>query len=159
MKRHTTEEIIRILRKADGGQTVEEVCREANICGLTFYRWRRKFGRMEMADTKRFKELEGENSELKKMLADEMLKNRVLEETLKKVGERPREAAGCEIGGCGRVVLCAPRVPLLRSAWFELPLPAVGGAGEDEETGGADRAAEPSLPTLRLPPDPCPAGR
>ncbi|NNL48624.1 MAG: transposase [Acidimicrobiia bacterium] len=83
-KRHTTEEIIKILRKADGGQTVEEVCREANISEQTFYRWRRKYGRMEMGDAKRFKELENENSELKKMLADEMLKNRVLNETLKK---------------------------------------------------------------------------
>ncbi len=83
-KRHTTEEIIKILRKADGDQTVEEVCRDANISEQTFYRWRRKYGRMEMADAKRFKELENENAELKKMLADEMLKNRVLNETLKK---------------------------------------------------------------------------
>ena len=83
-KRHTTEEIIRILRKADGQQTVEEVCREANISEQTFYRWRRKYGRMDMADAKRFKELENENAELKKMLADEMLKNRVLNETLRK---------------------------------------------------------------------------
>ena len=83
-KRHTTEEIIKILRKADGEQTVEEVCREANISEQTFYRWRRKYGRREMADAKRFKELEKENAELKKMLADEMLKNRVLNETLKK---------------------------------------------------------------------------
>ncbi len=83
-KRHKTEEIIGILRKADGGQSVEEVCREANICAQTFYRWRRKYGRMELADAKRLKELENENSELKKMLADEMLKNRVLGETLRK---------------------------------------------------------------------------
>lgn len=83
-KRHTTEEIIRILRKADGQQTVEEVCREVNISEQTFYRWRRKYGRMDMADAKRFKELENENAELKKMLADEMLKNRVLNETLRK---------------------------------------------------------------------------
>ena len=83
-KRHTTEEIIKLLREADGGKTVEEVCREANISEQTFYRWRRKYGRMEMADAKRYKELANENSELKKMLADEMLKNRVLEETLKK---------------------------------------------------------------------------
>ena len=83
-KRHTTEEIIKILRKADGEQTVEEVCRDANISEQTFYRWRRKYGRMEMADAKRFKELENEKSELKKMLADEMRKNRVLNETLKK---------------------------------------------------------------------------
>ncbi|MDF1860593.1 MAG: transposase [Verrucomicrobiales bacterium] len=81
-KRHKTEEIIRILRMADGGQTVEQVCREANICEQTFYRWRRKYGRMEMADAKRYKELENENTELKKMLADEMLKARVLEEAL-----------------------------------------------------------------------------
>ena len=53
-------------------------------CEQTFYRWRRKYGRMEMADAKRFKELENENTELEKMLADEMLKNRVLNETLKK---------------------------------------------------------------------------
>lgn len=83
-KRHTTEEIIKILRNADGEQTVEEVCREANISEQTFYRWRRKYGRMEMADAKRFKELEKENAELKKMLADEMLKSRVLKETLEK---------------------------------------------------------------------------
>ena len=83
-KRHTTEEIIKILRKADGAQTVEEVCRDANISEQTFYRWRRKYGRMEMADAKRFKELEKENAELKKMLADEMLKSRVLKETLEK---------------------------------------------------------------------------
>jgi|TARA_B110000196_G_C20928407_1_gene558771 putative transposase len=83
-KRHTTEEIIKLLREADGGKTVEEVCREVNISEQTFYRWRRKYGRMEMADAKRYKELESENGELKKMLADEMLKNRVLEETLKK---------------------------------------------------------------------------
>ena len=49
-KRHKTEEIIRIIRRADGGQSVEEVCREANICAQTFYRWRRKYGRMELAD-------------------------------------------------------------------------------------------------------------
>jgi len=83
-KRHTTEEIIRILRKADGGQTIEEVCREHNISEQTFYRWRRKYGRMELADARRLKELGEENSELKKMLADALLKNRVLEETLSK---------------------------------------------------------------------------
>jgi len=43
-KRHKTEEIIRIIRKADSDQTVEEVCREENICVQTFYRWRRKYG-------------------------------------------------------------------------------------------------------------------
>ena len=82
-KRHTSEQVIQILRKADGEKTVEEVCRESNISEQTFYRWRRKYGRMKMTDLKRFKELEKENTQLKKMLADEMLKIRVLEETLK----------------------------------------------------------------------------
>ena len=59
-KRRTTEEIIRLLRQASGGQTVEQVCREANVSEQTFYRWRRKYGRMEMADARRFKELENE---------------------------------------------------------------------------------------------------
>jgi len=63
---------------------VEEVCREVNISEQTFYRWRRKYGWMEMADAIGFKEFENENVELKKMLADEMLKNRVRDETLKK---------------------------------------------------------------------------
>ena len=43
-KRHTTEQVIQILRKADGEKTVEEVCRESNISEQTFYRWRRKYG-------------------------------------------------------------------------------------------------------------------
>ena len=51
-KRHRTEEIIRILRKAEGEQTVAEVCRELNISEQTFYRWRPKDGRMEIADAK-----------------------------------------------------------------------------------------------------------
>ena len=63
---------------------MEELCRESNISEQTFYRWWRKYGRIKMADLKRFKELEKENTQLKKMLADEMLKIRVLEETVKK---------------------------------------------------------------------------
>jgi putative transposase len=82
MKRkvHSVEEIIRILRQADGGKTAQSVCREHNISEQTFYRWKQKYGGMDLADAKRLKELEKENSELKKMLAESMLKIRVLEE-------------------------------------------------------------------------------
>ena len=79
-KTHSTEEIIRILRQADVDETVESICREHNISKATFHRWRRKYGDMDLADAKRLKELEKENAELKKMLAEAMLKNRVLEE-------------------------------------------------------------------------------
>ena len=81
-KRYTTEQIIAILRQADTGKTVEEICRGNNVSEQTFYRWRKKYGNLELADAKRFKELEKENTELKKMLADQMLKNQVMEETV-----------------------------------------------------------------------------
>ena len=79
-KTHSTEEIIRILRQADGGQTGQSVCREHNISEQTFYRWTKKYGDMNLLDAKRLKELEKENAELKKMLAESMLENRVLKE-------------------------------------------------------------------------------
>ena len=76
----SVEQIIRILRQADGDRTVADVCREHNISEQTFYRWKRQFGGMDLADAKRLKALEKENSELKKMLAEAMLDNRVLRE-------------------------------------------------------------------------------
>ena len=79
-KTHSTEEIIRILRQADGGETAQSICREHNISEQTFYRWKKKYGDMELADAKRLKALEKENAELKKMLAESMLENRVLKE-------------------------------------------------------------------------------
>ena len=79
-KPHNTEAIIRILRQADGGETVQSICREHNISEQTFYRWRKKYGDMDLADARRLKELEKENAELKKMLAESMLENRVLKE-------------------------------------------------------------------------------
>ena len=79
-KSHSTEEVIRILRQADGGQTAQAVCREHNISEQTFYRWKKKYGGMELADARRLKELEKENAELKKMRAESMLENRILKE-------------------------------------------------------------------------------
>jgi putative transposase len=133
---------------------VEEVYWEVNIREQTFYRWRRKYGRMEMVDARRFKELENENSELKKMLADEMLKSRVLKATLKKSGERLREAPGGEADGGGRDFPGAPSMPLPRTALLQLPTPRAGGAGRDPQTGQAHRVAEPEVSALRLPADP-----
>ena len=63
-KHHSTEEIIRILRQADGDETVESICREYNLSKATFHRWRRKYGDMDLADAKRLKALEKENAEL-----------------------------------------------------------------------------------------------
>ena len=78
-KRYSTEDKIRILRAVDSGQAVMDVCREHNISEVSFHRWKRQFGQMEINEARRLKELERENSELKKMLAESLLKNRVLE--------------------------------------------------------------------------------
>lgn len=79
-KRYMTEEKIRILREADrGNKSIQAVCQEQNISEVTFHRWKRQFGQMEVNEAKRLKELERENTELKKMLAEALLKNRVLE--------------------------------------------------------------------------------
>jgi len=82
-KRYTTEEKVRILRDADAGeQSIVDICREKNISDVTFHRWKRQFGHMDLNEAKRLKELERENTELKKMLADAMLAKKVLEYAL-----------------------------------------------------------------------------
>jgi len=83
-KRYTTEEKIRILREADGGKAITEVCRAHNISEVSFHRWKRQFGQMEIREARRLRELERENLELKKLLADALLKNRVLEAVCEK---------------------------------------------------------------------------
>jgi putative transposase len=83
-KRYTTEEKIRILREADKAIAITEVCREHNLSQVTFHRWKRQFGQMEVKEARRLKDLERENGELKKMLAEALLKNRVLEAVCEK---------------------------------------------------------------------------
>ena len=79
-KRYTTEDKIRILREADRGErTIQVICREANISEVTFHRRKKQFGQLEVNEARRVTELERENTELKKMLAESLLKNRVLE--------------------------------------------------------------------------------
>ena len=79
-KAHSTEEIIRILRQADGGETALSAYREHNISEQTFYRLKKKYCDMNQLDAKRLNELEKENAALKKRLAESMLENRVLKE-------------------------------------------------------------------------------
>jgi len=83
-KQHSTEAIIRILRQSEGDETVESICREHNSSKATYHRWKRKYGDMDLAEAKQLKELQKENSELKKILAESLLKNRVLEAVIAK---------------------------------------------------------------------------
>jgi putative transposase len=68
-KRHTTEEIIRILWEADQGKSTEALCREHNVTMTSYYRWKKKYGGMELQDARRYRELERENGEFKKIVA------------------------------------------------------------------------------------------
>jgi len=84
-KGYTTEEKIRLLREADRGEkSIQQLCREENVSEVTFHRWKKQFGHMEVNEARRLKELERENRELKEMLADSLLKNRVLEAVCEK---------------------------------------------------------------------------
>lgn len=83
-KRFTEEQIIRILKDAEALGNVRDVCRKQNITEQTFYRWRKKFGGMEVSDAKRLRNLERENAELKKVVAELTLDNRMLREVASK---------------------------------------------------------------------------
>jgi putative transposase len=73
-KRHSEEQIIRILREAEKNQIpIREVCKQHNITEQTLYRWRNKYGGMDVADARRLKDLESENSRLKRLVAEQML--------------------------------------------------------------------------------------
>ncbi len=83
-KRHTEEQIIGILKQADAGVPIPDVCRQYGISNATLYKWKAKFGGMEVSDAKRLKGLEGENTKLKHIVADLTLDNKVLKELLSK---------------------------------------------------------------------------
>jgi len=84
-KRHKPEEIILLLRECDASDLSQEsFCQQKQISVATLHRWRKKYGMMDVADAKRLKALEKENAELKRMYADAMLGNKVLQEALEK---------------------------------------------------------------------------
>lgn len=79
-KRFTEEQIIKILQEADSGLSITDVCRKHNCSEQSFYRWKAKFGGMEVSEAKRLRELERENAELKKMVAEQALDIRMLKD-------------------------------------------------------------------------------
>ena len=76
--RYSEEQIIGFLKQADAGMPVKELCRKGGFSDATFYKWRTKFGGMDVSDAKRLKELEGENAKLKKLLAEAHLDSHTL---------------------------------------------------------------------------------
>lgn len=78
--RFTEEQIVAVLQQADAGAKVPELCRKTGISQHTFYNWRKRYGGMTVNEAKRARELEAENSKLKKLLAEAMLDNAALKD-------------------------------------------------------------------------------
>ena len=72
-KRFTEEQIIKSLQRHEAGAKTPDICRELGIVEQTFYRWKSKYGGMDVSEAKRLRALEEENAKLKKLLAEEML--------------------------------------------------------------------------------------
>ena len=84
-KRHFTEEQIALaLRQVESGTPVEEVCRTLGASQATFYRWKKKFGGLGVAEVRRLKQLEEENRKLKQLVADLSLDRKMLQDVLSK---------------------------------------------------------------------------
>ena len=82
--RFSEEQIIGILREQEVGGKTADVCRKHGISGATFYKWKSKFGGLDVSEARRLKSLEDENAKLKKLLADQMLEASALRELLSK---------------------------------------------------------------------------
>jgi len=80
----TDAQILSILKQAEAGTPVADLCREHGLSSASFYKWRAKFGGMDLPMMSRLKELEAENTRLKKMYAEERLKAEILKEAIEK---------------------------------------------------------------------------
>ena len=82
--RFSEEQIIGVLREHEAGAKTEEVCRRHGISNATFYKWKAKYGGLDVSEARRLKSLEDENRRLKKLLAEAMLDNAALKDLLGK---------------------------------------------------------------------------
>jgi len=82
--RFTEEQIVAILREQEAGVATADLCRRHGVSSATFYKWKAKYGGLDVSDAKRLKALEDENAKLKRLLADAMLDTAGLKELLAK---------------------------------------------------------------------------
>ena len=81
-KRFTEEQMIGVLKEAEAGMKVADLCRKHGICDATYYNWKARFGSMTVSEAQRLKELEAENAKLKKLLAESLLDNAALKDVV-----------------------------------------------------------------------------
>ena len=93
--RFTEEQIIGILREQEAGVPVADLCRKHGLSSPTFYKWKAKYGGLDVSEARRLKALEDENAKLKRLLADAMLDNVALKDLLGKNGDARRASECC----------------------------------------------------------------
>ena len=93
--RFSEEQIIAILKEQEAGVPVSELCRKHGVSDASIYKWKAKYGGMDVSEAKRLKALEDENAKLKRMLADAMLDNVALKDLLGKNGDARCRAQSC----------------------------------------------------------------
>lgn len=84
--RYTESQIVSILKEADAGMKIEELCRKHGMSSATYYKWKSKYGGLDASELKRMRELEEENAKLKRLFADVSLENHAMKELFAKKG-------------------------------------------------------------------------
>lgn len=110
----TETQIVSILKQADAGIPVKDICRQAGISGATYYAWESKYGGLDASELRRVKDLEAENSKLKRMYAELALDNAAMKDLIAKNSRADAQAGGRAVpdrGSCaaGATVLCLRR--------------------------------------------------
>lgn len=82
--RFTEQQIVTVLKEGDAGVSVRDICRRHGVSHATFYKWKSKYGGLEMSDLKRIKELEAESAQLKRLVADLSLENAALKDVIQR---------------------------------------------------------------------------
>jgi putative transposase len=153
-KRYTEEQIAFALRQADSGVAVANICRKMEVSEATFYRWKKKFQGMGVAELRRLRQLEEENRKLKQLVADLTLDKQMLQDVVKKNGETASTtaynpvSAGCIPGQHPSHLSDIAHAPIDLSISVSARSPH-GLAYPDSRSGGnADRLGIPSFEDL-----------
>ena len=108
--RFTETQIVSILKQADAGVPVKDICRQAGISVPTYYKWKSKYGGLEASELRRVKDLEAENAKLKRMYAELALDNAAMKDLIEKNCRAGAEARGSAVPDRGT---CAAAEPVL----------------------------------------------
>lgn len=121
--KYSDEQLIAILREQEAGRPTAEICRKYGVSNATFYKWKSKYGGMQVSDAKRLKALEEVNRRPKKRLAEEVMDNATLKEMLTKTSDAQSKENGRELGDQRQRLLSTRCLSPDRASAESLPVP------------------------------------